>query len=46
MLQALPRIGPIKAGEIMERTGVSKDRRIRGLGHRQRAALLADVEGE
>lgn len=43
LLSSLPRIGPVRAMEIMARNSVAPSRRIRGLGERQRTALLAEL---
>lgn len=40
VLASMPRIGKIKSKRLMERLGIAENRRIRGLGERQRAALL------
>lgn len=45
MLAALPRIGPVRAEAIMGTLGIATTRRMRGLGERQRRALLAYFEG-
>lgn len=39
-LQALPKIGKVRAAAIMEAESIAPSRRIRGLGSKQRAALL------
>jgi hypothetical protein len=39
-LAALPGLGKVKAGRLMDDIGIAADRRIRGLGGRQRQALL------
>lgn len=44
VLQSFPRIGVIGASEIMRRSGISSTRRVRGLGRKQRLALLAEFE--
>lgn len=44
VLPALPGMGKVKAGRLMEELGIAENRRLRGLGPRQRAALL-DVLG-
>ena len=41
VLESLPRVGKVKARRAMEEIGISKNRHLRGLGSRQRAALLA-----
>ena len=40
VLEALPRVGPVKVREAMEEIGIDPKRRIQGLGDRQRTALL------
>ena len=40
ILECLPKIGKLSARHIMEELEISPDRRIRGLGCRQREALL------
>lgn len=40
VLAAMPGTGKIKAKRLMESMGIAENRRIRGLGERQRAALL------
>ena len=40
LLEALPGIGKIRAGQLMNDLGVSDRRRVRGLGAVQRAKLL------
>lgn len=45
LLSALPRIGPVRAEAIMGTLGIASTRRVRGLGERQRRALLAHFEG-
>ncbi|MGI9608833.1 MAG: integration host factor, actinobacterial type [Acidimicrobiia bacterium] len=42
MIAALPGIGKIKDKRLMESIGISENRRIRGLGDRQKEALLAE----
>ena len=39
LLQALPGVGKVRAGQIMGRLGIDPSRRVRGLGPVQRAAL-------
>lgn len=41
VLGAMPAYGPIKARRLMEELGIAQSRRLRGLGPRQREALLA-----
>lgn len=40
LLEALPKVGKVKAKEIMDELGIAQTRRLRGLGDRQRQALL------
>ncbi|MGC5024415.1 integration host factor, actinobacterial type [Tsukamurella sp. DT100] len=40
LLQALPKVGKVKAGEIMTELEIAENRRVAGLGERQRAALV------
>jgi len=40
-LTALPGLGKVKAGRLMERVGIAESRRLRGLGAKQKEALLA-----
>ncbi|KXP12699.1 integration host factor [Tsukamurella pulmonis] len=40
LLEALPKIGKIKAAEIMTELEIADNRRVAGLGERQRAALV------
>jgi hypothetical protein len=40
VLESLPGMGKIKAKRMMEALGIAPNRRLRGLGDRQRAALL------
>jgi hypothetical protein len=42
VLEALPGVGRVRAERIRERLGISPTRRLRGLGAKQRAALLAE----
>ena len=39
LLEALPGVGKVRARQIMERLGIAENRRVRGLGSVQRAAL-------
>ncbi|MGI5130478.1 integration host factor, actinobacterial type [Pseudonocardia sp. CA-107938] len=45
LLEAMPGVGKVRAAQIMERLEIAPSRRLRGLGDRQRKALLADFEG-
>lgn len=40
VLSSMPGTGKVKANRLMESLGIADNRRIRGLGDRQRAALL------
>ncbi|GAC1418223.1 MAG: integration host factor, actinobacterial type [Actinomycetota bacterium] len=42
VLEAMPGVGKVRAKKIMERSDISSSRRIRGLGGKQRDALLAE----
>ena len=44
VLSSLPGIGKVKAKRMMETHGIAESRRLRGLGQRQRAALLGATE--
>ncbi|MFD9502363.1 integration host factor, actinobacterial type [Streptomyces sp. NPDC060035] len=41
LLESLPRIGKIRAGQIVKEFGISETRRVHGLGTRQKERLLA-----
>ena len=42
ILEALPKVGRVRARRIMERLDISSSRRLRGLGVNQRDRLLAE----
>jgi len=42
VLESLPGVGKVRARKIMERLDISASRRIRGLGAKQKDALLAE----
>ena len=42
VLESLPGVGKVRARKIMERLDISATRRVRGLGAKQRDALLTD----
>jgi hypothetical protein len=42
VLASMPGTGKVKAKRMMEAHGIADNRRLRGLGERQRAALLAE----
>lgn len=44
LLEALPKVGKVKAQEIMSELEIAPTRRVRGLGARQRTALLAKFD--
>jgi transposase len=46
LLESLPGVGKVRAAQIMERLEIATSRRLRGLGDRQRKALLAEFSGE
>lgn len=45
VIEAMPAYGPVKARRLMEELAIASSRRLRGLGPRQREALLAVFEG-
>jgi hypothetical protein len=46
LLECLPGIGAVRADRILANAQIAPSRRIRGLGVRQRAALVAEFERE
>jgi hypothetical protein len=46
LVRALPGVGNARAAAIMERAGIPAQRRVGGLGARQREQLLAEFAGE
>lgn len=46
VLEALPRVGKVRARRLMERLDISPSRRVRGLGANQREKLLKEFDGE
>lgn len=40
VLESLPAVGPVKTARLMQELRIAPSRRVRGLGRRQRAALL------
>jgi hypothetical protein len=44
VLEAMPAYGPVKAERLMGRLDIAHSRRVRGLGSRQREALLATFD--
>jgi hypothetical protein len=43
LLESLPGIGKVRAGQIMKQVGIAPTRRVQGLGELQRVALLAEL---
>ncbi|SDD39721.1 integration host factor, actinobacterial type [Rhodococcus tukisamuensis] len=43
LLESLPKVGKVKARDIVESIGIPETRRVAGLGARQRADLIAKV---
>jgi hypothetical protein len=46
VLEALPKLGKVRARKLMERLDISPSRRVRGLGANQREKLLREFEGD
>lgn len=46
ILEALPKVGKVKAQELMTELEIAPTRRLRGLGERQRKALLEKFPAE
>jgi len=44
-LASLPGVGEVRSGRIMSELQIARSRHIRGLGVRQRAALIAELDG-
>jgi transposase len=44
LLEAMPGVGKVRAAQIMERLEIATSRRLRGLGDRQRKALLTEFD--
>ena len=42
VLKALPRVGAVRADRVMQRLDIAPNRRLRGLGRHQIAALVAE----
>ncbi len=45
LLECVPGIGSARAERIMTSLGIARSRRVQGLGDRQRAALIIELEG-
>ncbi|HZD37680.1 MAG TPA: integration host factor, actinobacterial type [Actinomycetes bacterium] len=46
VLESLPGVGKVRARKIMEKYDISASRRVRGLGSKQKDALLAEFGGK
>lgn len=46
VLESLPGVGKVRARKLMERLDISTSRRVRGLGAKQKEALLAEFSGK
>lgn len=46
ILEALPKVGKVRARKLMERLDISLSRRLRGLGANQRDKLLKEFEAD
>lgn len=44
VLESMPRMGRVRARQLMERCEIAPSRRLRGLGANQRERLLAELE--
>ncbi len=42
VLKSLPRVGVVRASKVMDRLDIAPNRRLRGLGKHQTAALIAE----
>ncbi len=42
VLESLPGVGKVKARKLLEKHEISESRRVRGLGNKQRGALLSE----
>ena len=45
VLESMPGVGKVRAQQIMERLEISPSRRVRGLGAKQRQALVKEFSG-
>lgn len=45
LLESMPKVGKVRAREIMERIGIAETRRVRGLGAKQVVALQREFGG-
>jgi hypothetical protein len=46
VLESMPGVGKVRARKIMEKLDISTSRRVRGLGSKQKDALLAEFGGK
>jgi hypothetical protein len=46
VLESLPGVGKVRARKMMEKLDISASRRVRGLGSKQKEALLAEFSGK
>jgi hypothetical protein len=46
VLESLPGVGKVRAQQIMAKLDIAETRRLRGLGSKQRKALLAEMTGD
>jgi hypothetical protein len=46
VLKSLPRVGAVRAERVMDRLDIAPNRRLRGLGKHQAAALVAEFSGK
>ena len=46
VLESMPCVGKVRARKIMEKLDISASRRVRGLGSKQKDALLAEFGGK
>lgn len=46
LLQSMPGLGKVRAAQLMERLNIAETRRVRGLGPKQIAALVAEFSDE
>ncbi|HLT60485.1 MAG TPA: integration host factor, actinobacterial type [Microlunatus sp.] len=44
IVKCVPRVGDVRAAQVMERLEIAPNRRLRGLGRHQAAGLLAEFE--
>ena len=45
VLKSLPRVGAVRAAKVMQQLDIAANRRLRGLGKHQTAALIAEFSG-